>query len=190
MQSLPVRGRLHRAIAKVYAEFSAAENGHPVSQFVYTLPVLGRLWSKASRITSNTDVPWAPMSKPLAACRVCLITTGGLHLKNDRAFDMDDPEGDPTFRVIPESASQADLTITHNYYNHTDADRDFNILLPLERVKEIVRAGHLGGETPSHYSFMGHIDGPHVAMLERKVLPALITRIKTERPDFIFLTPA
>ena len=153
-------------------------------------PVLGRLWSKVSPVATSTDVPWTPMSKPLTACRVSLITTGGLHLKTDPPFNMDDPKGDPTFRVIPANATQTDLTITHNYYTHADADRDFNILLPLDRVTELTRAGHLGGVTPSHYSFMGHIDGRHVAALESEVLPALVRRISTERPDFIFLTPA
>lgn len=153
-------------------------------------PFLGRLWSKVSPIAASTDVPWTPMSKPLTACRVCLITTGGLHLKTDQPFNMDDPRGDPTFRVIPAAATQADLAITHNYYDHGDADRDFDILLPLDRVRELTLAGHLGGASPSHYSFMGHIDGSHVTTLEREVLPALIGRIQTERPDFVFLTPA
>ncbi len=153
-------------------------------------PVLGRLWSKMAPMATSTDVPWAPMSKPLAACRVCLITTGGLHLKTDQPFNMDDPQGDATFRMIPANATQGDLTITHNYYNHADADRDFNILLPLDRVRELALAGHLGGVTPSHYSFMGHIEGPHVGILERESLPAVVERIRTERPDFVFLTPA
>lgn len=153
-------------------------------------PVLGRLWSQVSPIATSTDVPWTSMRTPLTDCRVCLITTGGLHLKTDQPFNMNDPKGDPTFRLIPANATQDDLTITHNYYDHADADRDFNILLPLERLRELTRAGYLAGMTPSHFSFMGHIDGPHVATLEREILPALIRRIQTERPDFVFLTPA
>jgi D-proline reductase (dithiol) PrdB len=153
-------------------------------------PILGRLWSKVSPIARSTDVPWTPMAKPLTACRITLITTGGLHLRTDQPFNMDDPKGDPTFRGIPADAEQADLIITHNYYNHADADRDFNILLPLDRIKEITRGGYLGGLTPSHYSFMGHIDGPHVAALENEILPVLLEKIRCERPDLVFLTPA
>jgi D-proline reductase (dithiol) PrdB len=153
-------------------------------------PLLGRLWSKLAPMNASTDVPWTPMTKPLDDCRVCLITTGGLHLKTDQAFNMDDPKGDPTFRVIPANVKQDDLTITHNYYNHSDADRDFNILLPLDRVRELVAAGHLRGLTPSHYSFMGHIDGPHADTLEREILPNLVRKVVAEQPDFVFLTPA
>jgi D-proline reductase (dithiol) PrdB len=153
-------------------------------------PVLGRMWSKVSPIARSTDVPWTPMAKPLMACRITLITTGGLHLRTDQPFNMDDPKGDPTFRVIPADAQPADLTITHNYYNHADADRDFNILLPLDRIKDLTQGGYLGGLTSSHYSFMGHIDGSHVATLENQILPALLANIRSERPDFVLLTPA
>lgn len=153
-------------------------------------PVLGRLWSKMAPMATSADVPWAAMNKPLSSCRLCLITTGGLHLKTDRPFNMDDPQGDPSVRVIPAEATQADLAITHNYYNHADADRDFNILLPLDRVRELTVAGDLGGPAPSHYSFMGHIDGPHVTTLEREILPTLLAKLRIEAPDFVFLTPA
>lgn len=153
-------------------------------------PSLGRWWSDVAHINVSADVPWTPMSRSLTDCTVCLITTGGLHLKTDKPFNMDDPQGDPTFRSIPATVTQAELTITHNYYNHADADRDFNILLPLDRVRELAASGVLGGVAPTHYSFMGHIDGPHVATLENEILPALIERIQSERPDFVFLTPS
>ncbi len=153
-------------------------------------PNLGRLWSKVAHIKVSADVPWTPMSRSLIDCTVCLITTGGLHLKTDKPFNMDDPQGDPTFRLIPATVTQAELTITHNYYNHADADRDFNIIFPLGRMTELAAAGVLKGVAPTHYSFMGHIDGPHVATLENEILPALLERIQSERPDFVFLTPS
>jgi len=44
---------------------------------------------------------------------------------------MMDPAGDPTFSEIPAVASYEDLDITHDYYDHTDADRDINVVFPL-----------------------------------------------------------
>jgi D-proline reductase (dithiol) PrdB len=154
------------------------------------VPLVGRLWGKLANIEIETDVPWAPMRRPLQECRVCLITTGGLHLRTDKPFDMDDPEGDPTYRVIPIDACAQNLTITHNYYDHRDADRDFNIVLPLDRVRELVAAGHIGGMTRRHFSFMGHIEGPQLGALKQRILPRLLADLTTEEPDFVFLTPA
>ncbi len=154
------------------------------------VPLAGRVWAKLARIEEEKDVPWAPITKPLQECRICLLTTGGLHLRDDRPFNMEDPEGDPTYRIIPRDAGAEDLTITHNYYDHRDADRDFNILLPLDRLRELVREGFVGELAPSHYSFMGHIAGPHVAALKDKILPELLSRMVAEKPDVAFLTPA
>lgn len=103
---------------------------------------------------------------------------------------MEDPEGDPTYRVIPGEARAEHLTITHNYYDHRHAERDFNILLPLDRMRELIQRGFIGALTASHYSFMGHIDGSHLTTLNERVLPQMLTNLAAEAPDFVFLTPA
>lgn len=154
------------------------------------MPVLGRLWARIARIDRESHVPWAPMRKPLNEARACLITTAGLHLRTDPPFDMQDLNGDPTYRVIPADAGAAELMITHNYYDHSDADRDFNIVMPLDRMREMVRAGTLGRLTNNHYSFMGHIDGPHLATLHQQILPRLIVDLKKAQADLVLLTPA
>lgn len=161
-----------------------------LAQLFTRYPVLGRLWSKVARVPSSGQIPWTPIQKPLQQCRVCLVTTAGLHPKNERPFNMSDPDGDPTFRVIPATASREDLTITHDYYDHREADRDQNIVFPWERVRELVTRGILGGTTSNHFSFMGHIDGKHVQVLEQTVLPELLKRLLTEAPDVVLLTPA
>ncbi|MBI3670922.1 MAG: hypothetical protein HY237_14220 [Acidobacteria bacterium] len=153
------------------------------------VPPVGRVWGKLARIQQESNVPCTPMWKPLRECQVCLVSTGGIHLRTDKPFKMDDPEGDPTLRVIPSDAGTDDLTITHNYYDQRDADLDFNILLPLDRLRELSQKGFLGGQTSSHYSFMGHIDGLHVITLREFVLPQLLAGLAAEEPDCVFLNP-
>lgn len=154
------------------------------------LPLLGRLWAHMASLPTPADVPWTPLATPLAACRAALITTGGVHLRRDPPFDMRDRHGDPTFREIPAGAATVDLRITHDYYDHHDADRDVNIVFPLERFRELVARGVLAGLTVTHWSFMGHIDGPLVRALETVSIPMLIARLHGDRPDFVFLVPA
>lgn len=153
-------------------------------------PILGRVWSKFARVPTSKDVPWTPVRKPPDQSRVCLITTAGLHLVGDKPFNMADADGDPTYRIIPVTARQQELAITHDYYDHRDADCDFNIVFPLERMRKLTAAGYLGGLTSKHYSFMGHIDGKHVEALQHEVLPVLLRDLRAEAPDFVFLTPA
>lgn len=154
------------------------------------MPMLGRVWGRWARIESRGTVPWALLARPLHLSRATLITTGGVHLSVDRPFDMANPLGDPSFRAIPVSTPVERLEITHDYYDHRDADRDPNVVFPLERFRELAKDGRLGGLTATHWSFMGHVTGALVETLETESIPALVARLRDEQPDLAFLTPA
>ncbi len=135
------------------------------------------------------DIPWVPMTKRLAECRVAIVTTAGVHLKGEPPFDMNDRDGDPSFRMIPLSAPRDSFTITHDYYDHTDAEKDVNIVFPIDRLKEMAKAGLIGEAAPANYSFMGHIDGRHIDTLVRKTAPQVAGLLKSARVDAVLLTP-
>ncbi len=153
-------------------------------------PALTARWVKRQKLASAGPPPWVPFHKSLAQCRIALVTTAGVHLHTDAPFDMSDKDGDPSFRVIPQAASQPALCITHDYYDHRDADKDVNIVLPLDRLREFAHAGEIGAVAPSHYSFMGHIDGRHIERLLAETAPDVARRLLHERADAVVLTPA
>lgn len=134
-------------------------------------------------------IPWTPFDKPLKESIVAVVTTAGVHLLGQEPFDMEDKDGDPSYRAIPSGAPRADYTITHDYYDHKDADRDINIVLPLDRLKEMKEAGLIGGLAPTNYGFMGHIVGPHVETLLKKTAPEVAERLKGDGVDAVLLTP-
>jgi D-proline reductase (dithiol) PrdB len=137
----------------------------------------------------STDIPWAPMKKPLKECIVSLVTTSGVHRKDQQPFDMLDPYGDPTYREIDNTTSSSEFMITHDYYDHTDADKDINIVFPIARLKEFALEGFIGGVAEKHYSFMGHIDGPHIFTLISATAPEVASRLSLEGADCVLLTP-
>ena len=49
----------------------------------------------------NPSLNWTPLRKPLSECVVSLLTTGGVHLRDDTPFDTDSTHGDWTHREIP-----------------------------------------------------------------------------------------
>ena len=61
----------------------------------------------------NSQAAWCVPIKPLAESNIALISTGGIHLKNQPAFEVDAPFGDSSFRVIPSDTHPGDLTIAH-----------------------------------------------------------------------------
>lgn len=116
-------------------------------------------------------IPWTPVSKPLEHSKLALVTTAGVHHRDQEPFDMTDRDGDPTFRIIDTNRPASDLKITHDYYDHKDADRDINIVFPIERIKELQNEEVIGEAARYHYGFMGHIVGPHINVLMKETAP-------------------
>lgn len=154
------------------------------------VPWLADRWARRHRFVESSSIPWAPLPRPLRECAVALVTTAGVHLRSDPPFDMEDPDGDPSFRVIPSSVGPEVLTITHRYYDHAAADRDINVVLPLDRLRELCVEGEVGAVAPRCYGFMGHIDGPHIATLVDVAAPEVARRLRTDGADAVFVTPA
>jgi D-proline reductase (dithiol) PrdB len=153
-------------------------------------PELTARWLKRQKLDDYGPPPWSPLQKPLQECTIALVTTAGVHLKEEEPFNMADKKGDPTFRVIPRDTQRHHLCITHDYYDHHDADKDLNIIFPIDRLVELTTEGVIGKVASFHYSFMGHIEGPHVQHLLSVTAPDVARRLKQEWVDVVILTPA
>ena len=154
------------------------------------IPWLGERWARHHRFVEGKGIPWAPLGKPLRECRIAMVTTAGVHLKSQTPFNMEDPDGDATFRAFPANVDKDDLTITHKYYDHSAADRDMNVVLPIDRLRELRDEKVIAGIAPTLYSFMGHIDGPHVKTLMEATAPEVAELLVRDGADAVFLTPA
>ena len=89
-------------------------------QLFRRLPWLGEAWARRRQVVEADSVPWTPLAKPVRDAVVALVTTAGVHRRADSPFDMDDADGDPSFRVVPAATPRAELTITHKYYELGD----------------------------------------------------------------------
>ncbi len=161
-----------------------------VARVLRYCPGLVRRWARRQTFASSAALPWTPLHKPVTSCCVALVTTGGVHLRTQQPFDMHNPLGDPSFREIPASVSPAQLTITHDYYDHRDAERDPNIVFPWQRLRELVKHGAVGTVSPIHLGFMGHIDGDLVSILRHQTAPAAAQLLVQHEVDVALLFPA
>lgn len=139
---------------------------------------------------STGEIPWVRPAKPLSQARLALVTTSGIHHRGQQPFDMNDTDGDPSYRALNGEELLDDFQITHDYYDHTDAGKDPNIIFPLEPLRELVKEGVLGGLAQTHYAFMGHIDGRHIATLVEKTAREVAAKLKADQVDLVLLTPA
>ena len=157
---------------------------------IFTLPWVQRRWARNYRAVRMEDIPWARLSKPLSQCRVALVTSGGVLLRSDPPFIMADPDGDPSHRVIPSDTAPEALHIVHDYYDHKDADRDVNVVLPLGALRGLAAEGVIGGVGPRHYSLMGHIQGAHLTTLRERTAPEVARLLARDGVDVVLFTPA
>jgi D-proline reductase (dithiol) PrdB len=97
-------------------------------------------------------VPFTPFEKELATATVTLVSAAGVFLESQDPFPTEDP-GDPSYRVIAGTSDVSHLRIAHHHYDHTEADRDPNIVFPLDTLRELVADGYIGAVNDAHYSY-------------------------------------
>ena len=134
---------------------------------------------------ANETAPFVRLAKPLAACRVAIVTTAGLHTRADRPFGP----GEQTYRVIPAGTPSADIVQSHTSlgFDRVAIMRDLNISYPIDRLRELVERGELGGLAPNGYSFMGA--QRELTRIERETGPEVARRLRDDGADVAFMTP-
>ena len=127
---------------------------------------------------------WVVNSKPLSSKRIALITTAGLHFRDDEAFEF----ADATFRAIPGDEDANNLVMSHSSANfdRSGFQEDVNLVFPIDRFKELVADKVIGSLADIHYSFMGAGLLPEVY---EKTVRSLAGMLKKDKIDAVFLTP-
>ena len=137
----------------------------------------------------SDHVPWSPLSKPVADSTVAIVTTAGLHLRDDKPFNRDHPGGESTYRVLPADTDSADIVQSHFSigFDRTAIYRDINVTYPVDRMRELVDAGVIGSLAPNNYSFMGALRD--CIVVAEQTGPEVARRLKDDGVDLVFLTP-
>ena len=137
----------------------------------------------------HDDTPWTPLPKPLSECTLALVTSAGIHLRGDQPFSRDVPGGESSYRVIPSDADPADIIQSHFSigFDRTAIYRDLNVTFPVDRMRELVERGVIGGIAPNNYSFMGALRDP--SRMIQETGPEVARRLKDEGVDVVLLTP-
>lgn len=105
---------------------------------------------------SRKCVPFTPFDRTLDKSTIALVTAGGVHLKDQEAFNTADELGDLTYRVIPPDVDSQKLMVTHHHYDHTDADQDINVVFPIDVLRDLVEEGFVAGAALKHIGYMGY----------------------------------
>jgi D-proline reductase (dithiol) PrdB len=133
----------------------------------------------------NDSAPFTPMKRPLSEARVAIVTSAGLHLREDQPF----VSGDQSYRVIPSGVSQAEILQSHSSigFDRVPAQRDLNVTFPIDRLRELVDRGEIGSLAANFYSFMGAQRA--ATQIEAETGPEVARRLLDDGVDVVLLTP-
>jgi D-proline reductase (dithiol) PrdB len=153
----------------------------------FSLPL--RLFLKAYRWRRIDPVPWTPLSKPLSACRVALVSSAGFVLPSQEPFDEEKRGGDPSFREIPGDVDVRTLIDTHRSesFDHAGLLRDPNLAFPVDRLRELQEAGRIGQVNGRHISFMGSLTS--VGRFVSETAPGAARKLVQDGVDVALLVP-
>ena len=144
------------------------------------------------RLEEPRQIPWTPLTKPLAESTIALISSAGLALKTDRPFDQEMERqnpwwSDPSYRTLPRITKEKDVKLYHLHIDPCLVEQDLNTFFPLQRLLELEGRGEIGCSAENHYSYMGYTLQPQ-ALLEESV-PAMIEQMKQDGVNAVVLVP-
>ncbi|PYK97980.1 MAG: hypothetical protein DME19_14165 [Verrucomicrobia bacterium] len=153
----------------------------------FTLPV--RMFLKAYPWRKIDPVPWATLKKPLAECRLAVVSSAGFVLTGQLPFDESIRGGDYSFREIPSDADVHQLVESHRSgsFDHTGIHCDANLAFPIRRVRELAERGRIGSINHRHLSFMGSITAP--GRLIQQTAPEAARLLALDAVDVALLVP-
>jgi D-proline reductase (dithiol) PrdB len=132
----------------------------------------------------NETAPWTPLQKPIARCKLALISSGGIMYRDQPRFHREDA----SYRRIPKDAQPSELSIWHFGYPTKDAQEDPNCVFPLERMRELEAEGIIGELSDPAFSFMGGIYSAR--KVRDELAPRIVEELQAAHVDAFFMVPA
>ena len=126
--------------------------------------------------------PWVT-GPALSQRRIAIVSSAGLVVRGENPFRGRDPD----YRVIPADTRPEELLISHISINfdRTGFQEDWNVVFPLDRLRELAAEGTIGSVGQTHYSFMGATDPVQMESHARE----LAGRLKSDQVDAVILPP-
>ena len=136
------------------------------------------------RWSTFETTPWTPPAKAASASRIALLSSSGIHLKDQEPFSA--VRDDLTWREIPCDGDVATFRVAH-YSKNARKVEDFNTVLPRDRLRELAADGVIGSLAPVAFTFMGRIFKR--TQLQKEMAPAIVTRLQALNVDAALLVP-
>lgn len=152
-------------------------------------PLKYRLFLRTYQWRRIDPIPWTPLKKPLKDSRLVLVSSAGIVTSDQKPFDASIRGGDTSIREIPSDVDVSTLIETHRSeaFDHTGIRQDPNLAFPIDRLRELSKAGRIGSLNHTHLSLMGSVTAP--GRLIKKTIPLVVPQFVKDSVDIALLIP-
>lgn len=105
---------------------------------------------------SRKCVPFTPFDGQLAKSTIAIVSAGGVHHREQEPFNIADELGDLSYRVFGDDVQSTELMVTHHHYDHSDADKDINVVFPIDVLRDLQAEGFIKAVAKKHVGYMGY----------------------------------
>jgi len=145
--------------------------------------------------------PFTPLQKPISEHKLALLASSGHFVAGDdpKPFGVENMtqeeaivrindfiKSEPTLSAIPVDTPVEQLRVRHGGYDIRGALADPNVVLPIERLRELASEGAIGELAPNAYSFVG---ATSQLKLTKEAGPAWVEVLQEQQVDAAVLIP-
>lgn len=147
---------------------------------------IDRMHDHVAHVTNPEATLHRPAGAP-SSWRVGLLTTAGAYVEGQEPFDVADPHGDPSIRLIPDDVHVEAIRFAHSHYDTARAEDDPNVVLPIGPLHALVDAGEVGSASPVHVGMMGWNPDPSRVISDAS--PAVVEVFRQAHVDVVVMSP-
>jgi D-proline reductase (dithiol) PrdB len=144
-------------------------------------------WAAEYVYTQTEPTPWTPLRRDLKDCRVALIAGGGIRLESQTPFLADRVKGCADYREVSAFANRSELCLDATGFDRSEVEQDLNVVVPVDRFKELVEGGIIRDLHETFFSFYGACTEPGALKASAS---AVAERLKEGGVHAVFLFPA
>ena len=146
-----------------------------------------RKFLRALRNRRLDSVPWAPLRKPLAECRLALVASSVCLVRGDASEYPGVEVGDPVLREIGDDAGGELLARSRGRTGDAAANLERNVALALDGLRAAVADGRLGELNHRHLALCGPMAATGDAV--GRIVPRAAGLLTADQVDVALLVP-
>ena len=132
---------------------------------------------------SRKCVPYTPVTSKLAELTIALVSSSGVYLEGQPPYT---DNGDESFRLLPGDLNLSDLRFKHGHYDTSEAQKDPNVVFPIERLRDLAKEGFIKAVSNKHIGCKGF--SADLKKQYEVMAPGIANEIERSQADAVVLT--